>query len=203
VGSSNFTFWPHLLPSQDSQRPTKGDSLLENQPFLEVSSMNPVDRFVARLTREQGQWTDAMPAEQTAFALAQVSAATILPPLVDLDNGNALLDYRVFLRDHLDPALISELVCVLDTRGQEFHWGQVDATVYASVIGAGVAACIDTAPENETLYLRYATTLAAELFVAGRTTEMPRSQLFLQTALYERVDILLEQMRIRTWYWLI
>jgi hypothetical protein len=75
--------------------------------------------------------------------------------------------------------------------------------VYASVIGAGVAACIDTTPGDETLYLRYATTLAAELFVAGRTTDMPRSQLFLQTALYERVDILLEQMRVRTWYWLI
>ncbi len=203
MSALNPNFQPHLLISEERATPRQHDSLLECQPFLEASSMNPVDRFAVRLGREQGIWENTLSKEQTAFALAGVSAAAILPPLVDLDNGNEMLDYHVCLGDYLDSALISELVNVLDTQGLEFHWTQIDATVYASAIGAGVAACIDVTSGQETLSLRYASALAEELYYAGRTASLPRSRLFLQTALYERVDALLEQMRVRTWLWLI
>jgi hypothetical protein len=200
--SSSLSFRPHLLVSEERQRTAAADSTMDNQPFLQDSQMNPVDRFTMRLAREQGVWEETLSKEQTAFALAGVSAATILPPLTELEDGDALLDYRVRLRDYLDPSLIRELAAVLNACGQEYHWGRVDATAYASVIGAGVAVCIDVEQGNETLYLRYASTLVDKLHTA-RAAELPRSQLFLQTTLFERIDTLLEQTRTRTWYWLV
>lgn len=200
--SSLSSLFPHLSVSEERSRREPDESLLENQPFLPQGLMNPITYFSAQMSREAGVWTEAMSQEQTAYALAQVSAASVLPPLLDLADGNALLDYHVKLRDHLDSALVAELAAVLATRGQEFHWNRVDVTVFSSVIGWGVAACIDTTDKAETLYLRYANSLAAEFFIAGRAADMPRSRLAMQEALYERVDILLEQTRIRTWYWL-
>ena len=64
--------------------------------------MRPLDRFTTNLSREQGAWANALSKEQTAYALAQVSAANILPSLVELDTGYALLEYAVRLRDHMD-----------------------------------------------------------------------------------------------------
>jgi hypothetical protein len=199
---SSFGVFPRYLVAEERQKRPSSESLLENQPFLHQGLMNPIGYRTAQLAREAGKWADMMDNEQTAYALAQVSAANILPPLVDLEDGNALLEYCVTLRDHLDGALVDELVSILDMRAAEFHWSRVEATVYASVIGAGVAACIDTTRTAERLYLRYANTLAAEFFVAGRAAEMPRSRLFLQTALHERLDTLLQQTRTRTWFWL-
>ncbi len=75
------------------------------------------------------------------------------------------------------------------------------ADSYTFVIGAGVAATLDLHPGREQLYLRYASDLADELYLAGRAIDLPRSRLFLQTTLYERVDALLAQLRERCWRW--
>jgi hypothetical protein len=203
VNASNSSFYPRLLVSEERVFPAEGKSMLQCQPFIHVDGMHPVDRFIMDLTREQGVWADALSNEQTAYALAQVSASRVLPNLVEMDTGNELLEYRVPLRDYLDSSLISELVNVLETSGQQLHWGQVDATIYAAVIGAGVAACIDTTPEQETLYFRCANTLVTQLNNAHHAAELPRSLLFLQTTLYERFDVILDQIRNRVWFWLI
>ena len=165
--------------------------------------MHRLDRFIVSLTREQGAWESALSREQTAYALAQVSASRVLPSLIDLGTGSALLDYHVSLRDCLDTVLVLELVSVLDDYGQDLHWEQIEATLYAGVIGAGVAACIDTTPEHECLYFRYANALEIQLNNAHRAAELPRSVLFLQSALFERFDTLLDYVRARTWYWLL
>jgi hypothetical protein len=203
LNSSKSSFYPHLLVSEERGTPLEGTSLLQSQPFLRDSAMHPLDRFNTNLVREQGIWTNALTNEQTAYALAQVSASLVLPPLVELDNGNALLEYRVSLRDCLDSLLVSELVNVLETSGQQLFWGQIEAHVYAAVIRAGVAACIHTTPEHEVLYFRYAHTLENKLNNAYRAAELPLSLLGLQTVFYERFDALLDQIRLRTWHWLI
>jgi hypothetical protein len=203
MNSSNSGFYTHRLISEERSIPPDGWSSLECQPFIKSAPMNPADRFAMNLTREQGTWINALSKEQTAFALAQVSAINILPSLTELDTGGALLDYRVHLRKYLENTLVNELVNVLETSGADLHWGQVDSSVYAAVIGAGVVACIDTTPDQETLYFRYANALVNQLHSAHRAAELPRSLLFLQSALYERFDALLEPIRARTWVWLI
>lgn len=201
--ASDSSFSPRLLVSEEREFPLEGTSPLQLQPFIHIDAMHRVDRFTVNLTREQGIWANALSKEQTAYALAQVSASRVLPTLVELDTGNELLEYRVSLRDYLDSTLMSELVDVLETCGQALHWGQVDTTIYAAVIGAGVAACIDTTPEQETMYFRCANTLVTQLNNAHHAAELPRSLLFLQTALYERFDVILDQIRTRIWFWLI
>jgi hypothetical protein len=140
--------------------------------------------------------------EQTAFALSQVTAAAVLPPLVPLACGSDLLAYSVPLRAPLDAALVRDLALVLAGRGRELGWTQISGTAYLSVIGAGVAVCIDTTLGAETLRLRYDTMLENALFHAGRTADLPRSRLFLQTNLYEQVDTLLAAVREQVWHWL-
>jgi len=203
LNSSNSSFYPHLLLPEERGAPLEGTSFLQCQPFLRANTMHRFDRFSINLTREQGIWADALTKEQTAYALAQVTAARVLPSLVELDSGNALLEYRVSLRDCLDNLLICELVNVLETCGQQLHWGQVDARVYAAVIRFGVAACIDTTPEQEVLYFRYAHALESRLNHVYRAAELPLSLLALQSVCYERFDALLDQIRARTWHWLI
>jgi hypothetical protein len=203
LNSSKSSFYPHLLISEERATPQHGTSLLQSQPFIPGSAMHPLDRFSVNMIREQGIWANALTIEQTAYALGQVSAPVVLPPLVELDNGNALLEYRVSLRNCLDSQHVSELVNVLETSGQELFWGQIEAHVYAAVIRAGVAACIDTTPEHETLYFRYAQTLENKLNNVYRAAELPLSLFALQTVLYERFDALLNQIRLRTWHWLI
>jgi hypothetical protein len=203
VNVSESGFYPSLLVSEERAFPIEGSSPLHLQPFLRNSVLHRVDRFAMNLTREQGSWANAMSKEQTAYALAQVSASQVLPQLVELDTGNEVLEYRVHLRDFLDSTLVAELVHVLDSCGEELHWGQVDSNIYAAVIGAGVAACIDTTPQHETLYFRCANALVSQLNNAHHAAELPRSLLFLQTALYERFDVILDQIRNRMWFWLI
>lgn len=140
--------------------------------------------------------------EQIAFALGQVTAAAVLPPLTRLACGSDLLEYSVRLGARLEPALLRDLALVLAQRGRDLGWTQTSATAFLSVIGAGVAVCIDTAPGAETLQLRYDTELANELFHAGHTPDLPRSRLFLQTTLYEQVDVLLAAVREQVWHWL-
>jgi hypothetical protein len=199
------SFQPGFLLLVTDERPAqpKNSSTFECQPFLQTDSMHPLDRFAANLSREQGAWANALTKEQTAYALAQVSAANILPSLVELDTGCALLEYSVKLRDHMDGLLLAELVQVLQNEGQNVHWGKVDAMVFAAVIGAGVAACIDITAGHETLHLRYANALVTEFSTARRVAELSRSALFLQSALHERFDALLEPIRARIWFWLI
>lgn len=145
---------------------------------------------------------DNLTEEQTAFVLAQFTAAHILPPMVDLPCGSDLLNYRVDLRGTIGPGLLRELTEVLVTQGSECGWVRVHQYAYLSVIGAGVAARLDVTPGSEHLTLQIEPNLANELFHAGRAPDLPRSRLFLQASLYENVDRLLTRLRQRTWYWL-
>jgi hypothetical protein len=167
------------------------------QPFLPGAN-----RSVPALSwLEKGDWADLMNHENTALALSQVTAANVLPPLLDLPTGVDLLQYRVELRDQLDPILVRELALILENQWQALGWEQVSETSFLCVIGAGVAACIETTPGEECLYLRYASVLANELFHAGRAIDLPRSRLFLQTTLHEKINPLLARLRDRCWQW--
>jgi hypothetical protein len=172
------------LVAEERARIGAYESTFDIQPFLSGgASMQP------------------MTPEQTAYALGQVTAASVLPSLTRLENGYELLEYQVDLRQKLNGDLVKELVAVLDSDGADLHWNQVDVCSYLCVIGAGVAACIDTTPGQEQLTLRYANALVSALHNAHRAEALPRSLLFLQTTLYERFDALLAEVRKRTWYW--
>lgn len=188
------------LMAEERRKPTRRDTLLEKHSFL---ASHKTDFLMGELLREGGTWENEISPEQTAFELSQVTASRVLPPLLELDSGSELLEYHVRLRDHLANFLVSEMMAVLDACGDELNWNQVDTMTYACVIGAGVAACIDTTPDQEILYLRYANTLVTKLYGARHAAEMPISLLFLQTTLHERVDAILEQARPRCWYWLV
>jgi hypothetical protein len=190
---------PRLI-AEERRYFTENDSLIEAQSFVPAQRMNFLN---GELLRESGGWERDVSPEQTALELSQVTAARVLPPLMELDSGSELLEYHVRLRDHLANFLVSEMMAVLDSCGSELNWNQVDTTSYACVIGAGVAACIDTTPGQEILYLRYANTLVTKLYGARHAAEMPVSLLFLQTTLHERVDAILEQARPRCWHWLV
>ena len=178
--------YKNQLVAEERIRPHIYESTYEQQPFLASGDLDIHD----------------MTPEQTAYALGQVTAPNILPTLTLLENGYELLEYRVELRAALHGELVNELVDVLDAAGADLHWNQVDANCYLCVIGAGVAACIDTTPQQEQLYLRYANTLVDALHNAHRAAELPRSLLFLETTLHERFDALLAEVRNRTWHWL-
>lgn len=169
-------------------------------PFAHSTPADSSSRFINELAREYGCWSDFMSPEQTAYGLARVSAATVLHPLTRLASGSELLNYSVRLRDVMSSALVIELAAVLNEPAP--HWQQMSATGYACVIGAGVAAYVDTTPGSETLSLRYANALLPALLRACHAAELPRSALFLQTALYERFDALLATARARAWFWL-
>lgn len=145
--------------------------------------------------------TESLSREQTAYALGQITASKVLPSLTLLENGSELLVYRVDLRSSLNGSLVEELVKVLEADAEDFHWNQVEANSYLCVIGAGVAASIDTTPGQEQLFLRYANALVPALYNAQRAEALPRSTLFLQSALFERFDLLLAEVRKRTWFW--
>lgn len=167
------------------------------QPFLAGEN-----RSVPALSwLEHGEWAELMTREHTALALSQVTAANLLPPLLDLPTGVDLLQYRVELREQLDPILVRELALILESQWQGLGWEQVSDTTFLCVIGAGVAACIETTAGEECLSLRYASGLANELFHAGRAIDLPRSRLFLQTTLHEKVNPLLARLRDCCWQW--
>lgn len=192
-------FSSHFKPLIFEDTCTPRDEEVSCQPFL-VNQDGP-SYFVQQLSREVGTWGEFTSPEQTAFALAQVTASHVLPPLIPLSCGSDLLAYHVNLRDHLDGALMDELAMVLKTSWREIGWAQVSTDSYLCVIGAGVAACLDLSRSE--LSLRYNSELEHELYLAGCTLDLPRSRLFLQSTLYERFDYLLAQVRARTWHWII
>jgi hypothetical protein len=168
------------------------------QPFLMGNCACPV----WQVAREAGAWPSVFTVEQTALALSRVTAGQVLPPLLPLACGTDLLQYMVNLRNHLDSFLVDELTMVLKLAWRDLGWEQIGSTTYLCVIGAGVAACIDTMVNAERLYLRYASDVEHALYLAGRTLDLPRSRLFLQSTLYERFEVILVQVRSRTWNWL-
>jgi len=176
-------------------------ALITRQPFLPTPHTSPSDNLLVALTLASGRWNELLSPEQTAYALAQVTALAILPPVEMLDNGSALLEYHVPLRDRMNPNLVAELVAVLASRGQELHWQQVESSVYVSVIYYGVAACIDTSHGAETLYLRYTNQRTEAIYNARYKTEIPLSLSGLQENLYERFDTLLNDVRLRISFW--
>lgn len=202
MSSSNFQHGFRRLVAEERSLPPDHYAPFVVQPFLQTYTFSPLDRFVTNLTREQGAWRNVLSREQTAYALAQVSAGNVLPSLVNLNSGYALLEYAAHLPDHMDRLLLTEFVHVLQSDGQDLHWGKVDSAIFAAVIGAGVAACIDITPNHETLYLRYANALEMEFSTMRRAAELSRSALFLQSALHERFDAILERVRERVWLWL-
>ncbi|MBI5667009.1 MAG: hypothetical protein HZC41_03305 [Chloroflexi bacterium] len=192
------SFHPRQIVFEDRAHPDSDVSAAS--PFVRQPQTESSTRFMHDLARDYGCWSDVLSPEQTAYALAQVTAATVLPPLTRLNSGSELLDYRVSLREVLGSALVPELAAALNE--PDPHWQQVHASGYACVIGAGVAAYLDITPGSESLSLRYANALVPVLLNARRAAELPRSRLFLQTALYERFDALLARARARAWFWL-
>ncbi len=179
------------------ERACPGEDEPRTQPFLMAG-----ERHVPAMSvLERGDWSAFMNRESTALALSQVTAAQILPPLVELPTGEDLLNYRVNLRSQLDPILVRELVLILENQWRELGWEQLAPNTYLCVIGAGAAACMVTTANEEHLYLRYANGLANELFHAGRAVDLPRSRLFLQTTLYEKINALLHRLRENCWSW--
>lgn len=196
---SRFT---HCLIAEEGIAPQAQSSLLDIQPFQYDAASPGCDRLRVHLMWQSGRWSDLLSAEQTAYALARVSASSALLPLTTAQRGSDLLAYRVALRETLDALLVRELVAVLQQQGEQLNWQQTEAQVYTCVIGWGIAACFDTTRGAETLYLRCANALHASFSLARRQAELPRSLLLLQSALYERFDALLAQARARAWFWL-
>jgi hypothetical protein len=185
-------------PTEDHAQP--GTEANDCLPFTGLRCPLAQMRLVAATVT--GKTADFMSREEMAYALSQVNAQRTLLPLTNLACGSDLLRYQVTLADCLDYSLLAELRMVLHEQGHELHWEQIGHQSYLCVIGAGVAACLEMTPGAEMLTLRYASSLENELFHAGQTLDLPRSRLFLQAALYERFDLLLAQVRQRTWHWL-
>lgn len=183
---------PHIVV--DERCSPAEDEQTRLQPFLREGPLS-----VAAL--DQAGWSDYLSREGSALALSQVTAAHVLPPLLELPTGEDLLNYHVDLRAQLDPTLVRELALILEQDWQALGWEQVSPTRYLCVIGAGVAASLDTTPGTEQLDLRYASELESELFHAGYAPDRLRSRLFLQSALYEKVNALLSRVRKRAWHW--
>jgi hypothetical protein len=195
------TLYPSLLVTDEHSR-VNPDALYEDQPFVRPQAGLSARQYMARVFREMGHWSQAASPEQTAHALGYITAARVLPALVDIQSGRELLDYAVVLRQRLDAEMVAELAMTLRARAFALHWEQVGAHSYGAAIGSGVAVIIEITAGAERLYLRYASSLAEDLYNAHGAVELPRSQLFLQSALYERFDTLLDEVRRRTWMWL-
>ncbi len=195
------TLYPPMLVN-DEHAVMDFHALCENQPFIQTAAGFTACQYTAQVSRELGRWRQTVSPEQTACALGYITAARMLPSLVELENGRELLDYTVMLRQRLDAELVVELAMTLRTRAIELHWEQVGAHSYGAAIGSGVAVIIEITPGAEQLYFRYASHLADDLYKARGAVELPRSRLFLQSALYERFDTLLDEVRQRTWMWL-
>ncbi len=145
-----------------------------------------------------GKWPQWLSAEQTAYALGQVTAARALPKLIEFVTIASLLDSRIRMRDYFDDSLVDAITDTLVNEGNLLQWKQVEATSYACVIGAGAAACIETVSGEETLYLRYANQIAEAIAHAQNETELPRSLLGLQIHLQECIDQILTYVRSKT-----
>jgi hypothetical protein len=71
------------------------------QPFL----MNGSSSLSLDLL-ERSEWSRMAHREGAAWALSQVTAAQILPPLLEVATGVELLNYRVDLRDQVDATVL-------------------------------------------------------------------------------------------------
>ncbi len=196
------SYHPHSF-SEDKSQPEGFKSLVTQQPFLPYTEHAPLDYLLVGFTLQTQRWESLMPAEQTAYSLAQITALRVLPPLSQIASGNALLDYRVRLRDYLNDHLVEELAAVLAEQHDDLTWQQVDANHFVCVIYYGVAACIDTTAGDENLYLRYANERAEAIGHARYKTEIPLSLVGLQEILFNRIDELLAEVRQRTQLWLV
>ena len=173
-------------------------SLMAYQPFMDKTLLRGCDSLLLTTAQINGKWTQWLSAEQTAFALGQVTTSHALPPLNKVVTIAALLDSRLRLRDYFDDCLVDAITDTLANEGDFLQWKQVEATSYACVIGAGVAACIETTSGDEILYLRYANQIAEAISQAQNETELPRSILGLQLHLQECIDLLLAYARRKT-----
>lgn len=168
------------------------------QPFMRKDRIKHVDQFFINWMRDQKRWAEWLSPEQTAYALSQVQAAQALPSLTEYVSVAALLECRITLRDHLDTALVEAVTQSLVLHSATVHWNRIDVTNFACVVGAGVAACIDTTAGGEVLYLRFANEVATAITKAQREAELPHSLLGLETHICERVDELLLYARTLT-----
>jgi hypothetical protein len=176
---------PYSLVYQES--PRHEGHLMTVQPYLKVDTeLTPFEPLFLRRTEDH-----SMTKEQAAYALSQVTAETVIPPLSHFASARALLECRVRLRDHIDDLLTEAIVSSLRAAGPVLHWRKLDSQVYASAIGSGVAACIDTQPGEETVYLRYSNEVAEAIKNAETGAELPRNLVGMQTNLHERFEPLL------------
>lgn len=196
--SHQISFYQPHLWLDESSRPSTYDEILETQPFIKSHQLPAVDRLLLNHAQSTGQWTQWMNTEQTAFALGQVTAAQTLPSLAEYVTIAALLECRVRLRDFLNEIVVETLIAVLNEEGSSLFWNKVDRAAFLCVVGSGVAACIDTTPDEETLYLRYANEVANAISNAQNEADLPRSILGIQNILHERFDALLHSTRART-----
>jgi len=171
---------------------------MEYQPFMDKSRLRGCDSLLIQAAQANGKWSQWLSAEQTAYALGQVTAARALPTLMEFVTITTLLDSRIRMRDYFDDILVDAITATLMNDGELLQWKQVEATSYACVIGAGAAACIETQTGDEILYLRYANQIAEAIAHAQNETELPRSLLGLQIHLQECIDQLLAYARSKT-----
>ena len=195
-------FQAHLSFSEISTSATQG-SLMAYQPFMDKSLLRGCDTLLLKTAQKDRTWTQWLSAEQTAFALGQVTTARALPPLNKVVTIATLLDSRLRLRDYFDDRLVDAITNTLANEGESLQWKQVEATSYACVIGAGAAACIETTEGDEILYLRYANQIAEAISQAQNETDLPRSILGLQIHLQECIDQLLAYARSKTLRYLV
>jgi translation initiation factor 2B subunit (eIF-2B alpha/beta/delta family) len=171
---------------------------MEFQPFMNRTHLQGCDALLLHSAQKNKRWTQWLSAEQTAYALGQVTAARALPTLTEFVSTAALLDSRIRLRDYLDASLVNAITITLNRESEMLQWKQVEATSYACVIGAGAAVCVDTTLGDEMVYLRYANHIADAIAQAQNEKELPRSLLGLQINLQETIDTLLTYARSRT-----
>ncbi len=195
-------FQPRLWFTEISTPSTHG-SWMEFQPFMDKSHLRGCDALLIYSAQVGEKWTQLLSAEQTAYALGQITAARALPTLTEFVSTSALLDSRIRLRDFLDDCLVEAITETLNIEAELLQWKQVEAASFVCVIGAGAAVCIDTVQGDEKVYLRYANNVAEAIAQAQNETELPRSLLGLQINLQECIDLLLAHARSKTFNYLI
>jgi hypothetical protein len=166
---------------------------------MQMQELYLADRLWVQTMHEIGTWYQLLSREQAAYALAQVTSARALPRLSEYVSVVALLESQLRLRDHLNDRLVQLISGVLHRNGPDLYWNKLDESIFCSVIGWGVALCVDTAPDCETLYLRFSDHIATAISAADRRAELPRSVIGIETNIYERFEVILERAREILW----
>jgi len=195
-------FQPQLWFTEITTPSTHG-SLMGFQPFMDKARLRGCDALLLSAAQANGRWAQWLSSEQTAYALGQITTAHALPALTEFVSTSTLLDSRIRLRNFLDDCLVDAITATLYNEAEALQWKQVEATSYVYVIGAGAAVCIETVPDEEIVYLRYANHIADAIAQAQNETELPRSLLGLQINLQECIDLLLTHARSKTFKYLI